>query len=211
MERILQRQLISPTLAEPRPISTAPRQYLQTEDAGRMGSDISESGWTMYLEQSVDSWRDKNATSHSDTEQQQKENSQYRENAEKYRTYDYRASSSAGKEDSSLVSDASSGPQTLALSLSTPVQGNEFEQPPGSYIVVPGRRRGVQDQDEDLECIASCSMKFTRNKLRKVNKTEGEHELAFWLQDTASSPIHISEVQENTTTLEVPQSLLPME
>lgn len=209
-ERILQRPLISPTLGEPRPISTAPRQYLQSENVRSMGSEISESGWTMYFDQSVDSWRDKNATSQLDIEQQQKKNSQYTEDAAKYPTYDYRASSITGKEDSSLASDASSGPQKLP---SLPVKGMEFEQDgqaAASYSLVPRRKRDAYDKREDSECMASCSVNFTRNKLRKVNKTDDEHELALWLQDTASSPIHRPEVQE-ISTLEVLQSLLPME
>lgn len=172
------------------------------EDPGSMGSEISESGWTKYLDQSVDSWRDKNATSQSYIEQQQKENSQYTVVAAKYPTYDYRESISTDKEDSSLVSDASSGPQNLPLPLYLPVQGIEFEQDQraaGSNSLVSRRTRGTHDKHEDLECMASCPGKITRNKLRKVNKTEDGHEPGFLLQDTASSPIRRSEPKLHKT------------
>jgi len=162
-----------------------------------MGSEISESGWTMYLDPSVDSWRDKNATNQFDIEQQQKKNSQYTEDAAKNPTYGYRESGITGKEDSSLASDASSGPQNLPLPLSLPEQNIEFEQDrqaAGSYSLVPRRKRGAHDKHEDLDCTASCSLNITRNKLRKVNKTEDEHELDLWLQDTANSHIHRPEV-----------------
>ena len=58
------------------------------EDAGRMGTEISESGWTMYFDDSLDSWANKNATSKFDDEKQQKKNSKYTENDETYPTYD---------------------------------------------------------------------------------------------------------------------------
>nr|ADE76058.1 unknown [Picea sitchensis] len=206
-----------------------------------MGSEISESGWTAYLDQSLDSWRHDNATSQFDTEQLQNKNSQYTENAERYPTYDYPASSITGseEEDSSMASDASSGPQKLPLPLH--VLDMEFEhdrQAVGSNSLVSKRKRGAYDKHEDLECMASCSsmdVNFKRNNLRKVDKNEDDHELALLLQDTASSAIHRPEsglleievnieqnqqleqveslgdieVQEVNTRFEVLQSLLP--
>lgn len=194
MERIMLRPLMPSKFAEPSAVSTASCHYSQMEDAGPMGSEISESGWTMYFDQSLDSWTNKNAPSQFDNEKQQKKKSQYTENdAERYPTYDYQASSITGnEEDSSMASDASSGPQKLPLPLLLPVQDIQFEQErqaAESY----SRKRGVHGKHEDLECIASCSsmdVHSTRNKLRKVNKNGDNNGLPLWLQDTASSHIH---------------------
>jgi hypothetical protein len=164
-----------------------------------MGSEISESGWTMYFNQSLDSWRNKSATNQFDMEKQHKKNSHDTENVERNPTYDYQSSSITGNEDdSSMASDASSGPQKLPLPL--PVEDIQFQQDrqaAGSYSFDSRRKRGAHGKHEDFECMLSCSsmdVNFTRNKLRKVNKNEDEHELALWLQDTASSPIHRPEV-----------------
>jgi len=83
-----------------------------------MGNEIFESEWTMYLDQSLDSWAHDNVTSQFDIEQLQNKEFQYLENVEGYPTYDYPASSITGnEEDSSMASDASSRPQKLPLPL----------------------------------------------------------------------------------------------
>lgn len=202
-DRILERPLFYPTFTEPRPVSANPCHFFESKGAD-MGNEISESGWTLYLDQSLDGWSDK-ISSEFDIRQQ------YTEPSERYTTCQYEASSIAGSdEQSSIASVASSRPQKLPLS----VQDTEFEQDlqsAGTYSSVSKIKGDAHFNDgEWLECIASCSSEYMnprKNKLRKLNKDENAD---LSLQDTASSSVHSpeSDLVENEGHIEQNLQLL---
>jgi len=180
---IMSQRPFFPTFAVRRPVSTSPCHYLQNKDAHSKGNEISESGWTMYFDQSLDSWSDKNSNEF-DIQQR------HRKVTERYPAYHSRASSIRSNEENySMASDASSGPQMPPL----PVQDIEFEQErqgTGSYSSLSTRKHDVHlDKREDLECVASSSavdVNPRKYKFRKVHKSEHADLL---LEDTASSSV----------------------
>ncbi|XP_057865661.1 uncharacterized protein LOC131073270 [Cryptomeria japonica] len=131
--------------------------------------NISESGWTKYLDKSSTY----KSTTHFST----------------VSTSFKKASGNAGnrEEESSMTSDASSGPQQL------PLPDNEQEhQASASY---PTRIRCLHGRQRDLDHVSSCS--FTdgnprKCKLRRIEYRE-EAEICSSLQDTASSSVQSSE------------------
>ncbi|XP_057865662.1 uncharacterized protein LOC131073271 [Cryptomeria japonica] len=150
--------------------------------------DISESGWTMYLDNS---------------------------SINKSTTHFYinhmssmRASSitfPGNEEESSMVSDASSGRQLL------PLPDKDQEQPTSASY--PARMIGLHGERKDLDCVSSCSCtdrSAAKYKLKMVQHGE-EDEYCSWLQDTASSSDHSAEkgVLEGEVNMEEKQHQKP--
>ncbi|XP_057865659.1 uncharacterized protein LOC131073269 isoform X1 [Cryptomeria japonica] len=134
--------------------------------------NIPESGWTRYL--------DKSSTYKSTT------------HFDSVSTSFKKALGNAVNtdEESSMISDASSGPQQLPL----PDKEQE-QQASASY---PTRIRYLHGRQRDLDHVSSCS--FTdgnprKCKLRRVEYRE-EAEICSSLQDTASSSVQSSEAFE---------------
>eukprot|EP01018_Ginkgo_biloba_P019491 Gb_31545 [translate_table: standard] len=161
-----------PTFRELRSVSTSACQHVQSND----GDGISESGWTMYLDQSRDTWT-----------YNSKNLFDLQENFSKSGTYNEQAKERSiiaddQEEDPSMASDASSGPQQ-------PLPVQEF----GQTINGCSKRSvdGVPVGKQELDCSASCSLSGlntrTRKKCRRVEMDEVE-----LLKDTASSPVRSS-------------------
>ena len=161
-----------------------------------MSNEMSESGWTMYLDLSVDRWSTENASGFH-IEKQQTKKSKYKHDTDRYRTYNHQESSNEGNEEgSSMASDASSAPQNLSVPL-WDLEFGQGQQAAESFFSgsrrrrhsVSRRRRDVHNKQDDLESIASRSavdVNLREDKLRKVE--EDEH--ALLIQDTASSDVH---------------------
>lgn len=88
-----------PTSEELRRVYVDPCQYFKCEDGDTRATEISESGWTVYLDHSLDNCSYKSTASEFDIEQRQKKISILADATKRYQNYNYWASSIAGNEE----------------------------------------------------------------------------------------------------------------